>query len=864
MTSSNSVPPTKANRVPVGAGSRSTRLRTWIAWTVGFVVIFFILLVSRREVIFLPPFEDQAMGLWLEANYLVENNFDFWSLRFEEAHFNEPGHGARSYMVSVLPTMQALLLKAAPSNRSAIVLSHLAQIACGSAILLIVFFVLKIKVGVIGALLSIAGLLTLPLFVVQIDMLGMDVPTTLFSLWCALFVWQQRYKWAAVASTLAFLMKPNGALLTMATIAWLVLRRLTEDRESEDAEQKRLRSGLRINALALLTQIIIFIWGDPLPELRQDIYRPQIFSLPYVFTWLPDLGVLLGFAFLTSAAAAIPWLRRTYQGQSRTASTWRRWRETVARGMSVEAEAVFCWLVILGLLASMTRWVAIPRYFFCATPFLFIVLGLVCFRRERWRRAGGVAMLSLIACNLANLSDGRFYPDIDHVDPSFFELQSFTDQRSCAFTERSREYLRVQRGDIEATRLLEREHAATPILAPDPYRTLLETPRLGYVSRPLRCYGASDPAVVVESLRTLVGDTATDPSAPQDVILIWSNVTRATLPPPATGDEVLFEQLEPAPLVLYRKSLADLPTESDEIQQWVLEQTFPGPYLAQRSLMRMPYLIEHGRVQQAIHELQFAMAQQGPANHMSELLVGNIYNLYIRAWEALFFDASIRALPESHPQDRFPTVRAINPALAAALEGLDDYFTPETTVTEAETRESTAAVDIDPTQTYEAAIDELKHYKIEAATDHLIRAVADEIDLEQTSLSWFALGYVWSRQGRLRLAEDAFRSALRLRPEFPEAQHSLGVLLAHLGRTDEGIESLQSGLAVAPLASATHTQLATLLARQGEADLARHHFAAAIRLNPHDMLARQRLDETYYVLPFDPEPPPISEFADLP
>jgi hypothetical protein len=65
-----------------------------------FVVVFLIALVAisvaRWDVLHSPPWQDQATGLWTEADFLAETRFDFWRLRYQENHYFDQPSAARS------------------------------------------------------------------------------------------------------------------------------------------------------------------------------------------------------------------------------------------------------------------------------------------------------------------------------------------------------------------------------------------------------------------------------------------------------------------------------------------------------------------------------------------------------------------------------------------------------------------------------------------------------------------------------------------------------------------------------------------------------------------------------------------------
>jgi len=108
----------------------SSRWPWWVAW----LVITIGLTVWRFEVIDSPPYWDFGQGLWHEANYLAETNFDYQRLWYEEKRIWEGG--ADCYRTSILPTVVAVLMKIGPPPFAQIAF-HLLTFACTAAILLL-------------------------------------------------------------------------------------------------------------------------------------------------------------------------------------------------------------------------------------------------------------------------------------------------------------------------------------------------------------------------------------------------------------------------------------------------------------------------------------------------------------------------------------------------------------------------------------------------------------------------------------------------------------------------------------------------------------------------------------------------------
>ena len=75
------------------------------------VAIMFFITVARWEIIDSPPYYDFAIGIWPEAQFLADTNFDYHRLRYEENHALDVQGGPRSYITSVIPRLLSLLLQ---------------------------------------------------------------------------------------------------------------------------------------------------------------------------------------------------------------------------------------------------------------------------------------------------------------------------------------------------------------------------------------------------------------------------------------------------------------------------------------------------------------------------------------------------------------------------------------------------------------------------------------------------------------------------------------------------------------------------------------------------------------------------------
>lgn len=557
------------------------------------VAFLFGLLVARHaDTLWLPPYEDQAVGLWAEAEFLLENDFDYFKLRYDEAHFNSPGHGARSYMVSVLPTIVAVLMKLSPSREISFFVGHLLTLASTALTGYFVFALVR-PYSVWTAALTVAALLTTPLMEVQAEMLGMDMPVALCAVATLGLLSRERYFLAAVAGTLAFLCKPTGSLATAATICCLAMLCY-----AGPVVRRRAGVGLLVNLAALAFQIGLFIWGDPLPELRSAIPWPKSLRLPYGVLLFPDVAmVIVAAALLTALAAFRQW--GAQRQRAHTALQTVRW---LIESYGDRLPLVFSWLMIGGMFASMLRWIAMPRYFTAAMPFVYVAL-VTAWLTLPWRRSWlHAALAGLLAFNLANRA-GQYFPEMRRLADADLAADAVLSIHSCAFQERSREYLAEQRGMLALFAELERAHGQRPLLAPRPYSFLARLPRLGYVTTPLEVYEATDFGATLVAFCQLQR-AARQEGAQREPALLVANLSRVVLPAPTSRDQIIARGTGPDEVLCYLKNSAELPANDDELLEWYWEATWATSWPARRTIDRLGSLAPYGQSRRVLTDVE--------------------------------------------------------------------------------------------------------------------------------------------------------------------------------------------------------------------------------------------------------------------
>lgn len=103
------------------------------------------------------------------------------------------------------------------------------------------------------------------------------------------------------------------------------------------------------------------------------------------------------------------------------------------------------------------------------------------------------------------------------------------------------------------------------------------------------------------------------------------------------------------------------------------------------------------------------------------------------------------------------------------------------------------------------------------------------------------LGFALAEAQSSARAETAYREALRLKPDYPNARNYLGALLVDLGRPEQAEHELRAALAVRPRFAEAHNNLGLALAARGKTEPAIASFTEAVRLAPSFGQARNNL-----------------------
>ncbi len=768
----------------------SSRWPWWVAW----LVITIGLTVWRFEVIDSPPYWDFGQGLWHEANYLAETNFDYQRLWYEEKRIWEGG--ADCYRTSILPTVVAVLMKIGPPPFAQIAF-HLLTFACTAAILLLTYALLLPRGGAIAAGLACTALLTTPLFGVQVDMLGMEVPTILFALltlWC---VMNDRFSLAAVFGTMAFLLKATGLLVTATTVAFILSHLLVGSHAKDPKKRWRFAWGLGANTLALAFQALLVAWGGHIESQMIPAHREGAPSLLMAKYLCPDVLLLGLAATITLCGMTIALIRRP-DGGSGSGSN----RLIHFARLALRQQPLMIWSMILiaANLVAVSRIIFLPRYLILAIPFLYIGTGSVLFEQRRLRRLTMVALAVITLFNLAN-SHGRFFPPIEAMFANEYGVDPTLVSRSGAFLERSWEYLADHNSNIAACREMERQCQHDDIFAPTPLLHYLCFPRLGYVEQPLHGFAVSDFTDFVNRFKDVTIEAPVQ--RPRQAVFVWVGNTfshvsaRFRLERPHAGDEILYDDRQPSPLIVYRRTIADEVPDDSTLEQWYLDRIWPTASPLSRKVYRTHYYLATDRLEKAIHEVE-SIDEEPPNMVPREILLARL---------------DLRKGDYSTALNRLHTYRQDEDSLAAVYEvmrleklhrQLDPIVPPEsdepsTLLAHAEGywRRGHAAgakqylglvLDRDPHMA-EAhflqgmlALDQRQLNQAVVPLEHTLTEDADHLGA-QVCLGWLRL-----YRGEYNRAEAHFRSVLDRDPRHAGAKGGLGILLESTGQLPPALD----------------------------------------------------------------------------
>ena len=118
-------------------------------------------------------------------------------------------------------------------------------------------------------------------------------------------------------------------------------------------------------------------------------------------------------------------------------------------------------------------------------------------------------------------------------------------------------------------------------------------------------------------------------------------------------------------------------------------------------------------------------------------------------------------------------------------------------------------------------------------------------DYEKTAEYWFYLGYYYGEAKMHREALEAYKQAIRIKPDLAEAHYNLGVAYRKLGMYKEAIKAYKQAIRIKPDDADAHYNLGVAYRKLGMNKEALEAYKQAIRIKPDDADAHLGLGIAY-------------------
>ncbi|MBX9791138.1 MAG: tetratricopeptide repeat protein [Pirellulales bacterium] len=797
-----------------------------------------------------PPYGGSATSLFVEADWLDTNQFDYRRLLQVEKPFR--AGGPRAQGTSVVPTLVALLFRAGLSPTAVFAVMHLATLACAAALLLVVYAWLRPIGGWWGSLAVTAAVLTTPLFSVQVDMIGNDLAAATFVAVAGLLAVGNRLGWAALATLAGFAIKSSCLIATTAiwsyAIVSLVATRLSVHDGSRLPSAARRSRVADILGFVLLSALLILqglIAGWVYFEARP---ANGFAALHDYLGWSASLSLYPDVAALVVVLAAATVIVAGVGGRKlllqRAAAGAGAGEATVSTRLLQRPELFLAWLIVSGIFVGVLFVEdPLPRNLTMAVPFLYVIAGSLCLRESRWRPLAIGCIWLLVGVNLVNRS-GLLFP----------QLQTWA--RSSDLLERSHEYRVDQRSTIAALDKVAAElKSDEALIAGGPFDCYLALPRLGYVARPVGGYAVN--AFEAEgwfAVARLIKDR------PRRLMcVVTDNVDysqgQITVPFPNPQDdrqEILFSDHLPSPLIVLRQDLTGVASDDATLDRWYIDHLWYSPSLGEGPTLslvsRARSLAAADCRPQAIELLRKGLADK-PADLdlqlelAKQLLESGQYDEGLAyAHEVAWFDdtraGAFDALGLGRMgQGKFDVALAEFQAAIDRDPNLDDarYHMAIAYLRKNDTIKAEAALRALLARNPRHADARYQLGMIAALTGKFDEAVREFDELSrrepERADAAVAAGVARLRQQRGADAERRFRDAIARQPDYAEAKNYLGLLLLGKSQLEPAERLFREAIAAQPKFAEPYNNLAVLLARTERFEEAELQLRAAIQLN---------------------------------
>jgi len=516
-------------------------VRSVAIWAAAFLGIF----VWKSWAIFLPPYNEYAETTWTESLYLAETDYDLESL-WRQPQIEEGG--VRAYSISAMSWFVAALMRNVPPPLS-FMLYRLAMFAAAGVIFCFIYLESCRRFGMLAALWVCVYAATLPHMSIHLEMLGIELPLTACVVIAAWLAVSRRYKTAGWVLMAAFFVKLSAAAATLALAIGMLVDLAAQPRS------KRASIALALVVVVAIgcAQGLLFGWSAIGAQLvNRDTLGGMLFTVLLWWLLCPYFFLLL-FA-LVAYAWLVPLLRSPHRW-IHPLTTVRAVTATLEQLARRDFVLLFGGVLIALVLVASPLLTFAARYLVMITPFFALLLGQAIFSKPDRRRGSYAVMGGLIMVNLAATHFGSvlLLPQIPGLE------------RAWSVPERSHEYLDDLRSTMRAAKFLDTCDTGEPVLVGKLFTHILSSPAMGYSKHRIHGYTVLDAFALgkFDHALQMLEDR------PPSVLVVSVTTGEYTFPPPAADDEVLYDDHQTPPLMIYRKKFGQQ-TPRDTYEAWYL------------------------------------------------------------------------------------------------------------------------------------------------------------------------------------------------------------------------------------------------------------------------------------------------------
>ena len=517
-----------------------------------------ILLALHPGCLFFPAYWDTALGCLHEATWLARHHFDFAALA-HEAPYN--AGGPRIYLLTLWPSLHALLLNTLGPGRAFLCVAHLITLLSCATVLGSVWAILRRRAGAEAAWIGTLVLWSLPPWQTQSVLINMDMPALALAYAGVALALHDRPWCATLSLLLAMCVKVSAAVPALLLGGGLLL-------QIRGARQipwlLASAAPLALNKLMGLAyaRMPLPLVGDGHGFVAQSLLLPWRYRYCILLLWnrCPEVVLLMG----AGALGSLGWLAALWR--EKRAPGWRAAWEARAKSAlplmclaAVAATAMFC--------AAFD--IFPPRYALVTAPFAAMgFAGGVSRLRVTARRGLTAAMAVSLLAGMRGapahaLSGGAPFSGQEGAMRQFLRFEEAGNDGH--ILERSFEFQEDLRLQMRAARELPARFPGKIIVTSWPLVHALRLPELGYVETPHAVMTTTRPALAwdgVENYWSYIREHKSE-HRPDDFIWVWQPSVFAG-PEPDRRNAVVLEELREGPHRLLVFRYDEWPAEPDD------------------------------------------------------------------------------------------------------------------------------------------------------------------------------------------------------------------------------------------------------------------------------------------------------------